>query len=158
MKAEHLRITVATGGPIEAKCLHFTVATEAPLRAEYLHIEIATGGPLESRVLAHCSCCWGTLLKLSTCKLQSQLYTHLKAEYLHVTVAVGGPFNAEYLQTTVAVGGPFQSRYLLSICFGVYYMSDYYVFHQNKRNLRARYEEGASTNDGPEASASLASP
>ena len=68
-------------------------------KAEYFHIIVATGGPFESRVLTHCSCCFGPLQKRSTYGLQWLLGAFLKAKYLFM------------------------------ICFGIYYMSGQFHRH-----------------------------
>jgi len=46
---------------LKARYLHITVTIGASLKAQYLDITTAIGGPFESRVPAHCSCCWGPL-------------------------------------------------------------------------------------------------
>jgi len=51
------------------------------LKAERVHLAIAVGVTFESKVLTHCSCCWGPF--------ESRVLT--KAEYLHIAVAVAGP-------------------------------------------------------------------
>jgi len=57
--SRYLHITVAIGGPLKAEWLHIAAAIGGPVKAEHLHIAVATMGSFESRVLTHCSCCWG---------------------------------------------------------------------------------------------------
>jgi len=48
---------------LKARYFYITFAVGFPLKARYIHITVAIGGLFESRVLTHCSCCWGSFRK-----------------------------------------------------------------------------------------------
>ena len=84
----YLHITIAVGASLKAGNFTLQLLLGAPLKARCLHITVAAGGSFvsrvithysffkapsmkfKSRVLTHCSCCWGPLWKQTTCTLQ----------------------------------------------------------------------------------------
>jgi len=67
---QHTRSSLVVGGP---------------LKADYLRIIVATGGPLENRdrvPVHYSSCCWRALWRQCTCTLQLLLGNPSKVEYL----------------------------------------------------------------------------
>jgi len=74
--------SVKLGDPLKEKCLYIT----------------ANLGPFESKVFAHCNCCWGPF--------------ETKVAYLYVAVAVDPDWKQGSLHITVAIGGPFEGRVL----------------------------------------------